>query len=290
MRIVYHLGAHCTDQERLIRCLLKNRDTLARQGIAVPGPARYRALLRDTAIQLRGAPASRDTQAMLLEQIAPDSSAERVVLSWDSFIGFAKGAVRGGLYPAAAERMRAFVQIFPDFETEFHLAIRNPATFVPALVARQRGRPGDEAVTDTDPTRLSWSAMVGALRAANPEVPVTVWCDEDTPLIWPEVLAAVSGCRPGTPFSDGDELLAEIMTPEGLAALRGALAAAPPADSAVWRRMVADHLARFARPEALETEIDLPGWDADLVAWLNAAYDRDVARLRDMPGVTLLWP
>ena len=25
MEIVYHLGAHCTDEERLLRCLLKNR-------------------------------------------------------------------------------------------------------------------------------------------------------------------------------------------------------------------------------------------------------------------------
>ena len=42
MRIVYHLGAHCTDDERLMRCLLKNRDVLSAQGIVVPGPSKYR--------------------------------------------------------------------------------------------------------------------------------------------------------------------------------------------------------------------------------------------------------
>ena len=47
MEIVYHLGAHCTDEERLLRCLLKNRGALSAQGIVVPGPARYRNLLRD---------------------------------------------------------------------------------------------------------------------------------------------------------------------------------------------------------------------------------------------------
>ena len=46
MRIVFHLGAHCTDDERLIRCLLKNRGLLAAQGIIVPGPAHYRSLIR----------------------------------------------------------------------------------------------------------------------------------------------------------------------------------------------------------------------------------------------------
>ena len=58
MRIVYHLGAHCTDEERLVRCLLKNRATLADQGIVVPAPTRYRKLLRDTAVQLKGQPAA----------------------------------------------------------------------------------------------------------------------------------------------------------------------------------------------------------------------------------------
>ena len=68
MRIVYHLGAHCTDEERLLRCLLRNRSTLADQGIEVPGPARYRNLLHETARQLRGASADRDTQSMLMDQ------------------------------------------------------------------------------------------------------------------------------------------------------------------------------------------------------------------------------
>ena len=67
MRIVYHLGVHCTDEDRLVRCLLKNRATLAEEGIAVPSPTRYRKLLRDAATQLRGAPASDDTAAMILD-------------------------------------------------------------------------------------------------------------------------------------------------------------------------------------------------------------------------------
>jgi hypothetical protein len=69
MRIVYHLGAHCTDEDRLVRCLLKNRAVLADQGIIVPSPTRYRKLMRDTAVQLRGATASIETQALVLEQI-----------------------------------------------------------------------------------------------------------------------------------------------------------------------------------------------------------------------------
>jgi hypothetical protein len=73
MRIVYHLGVHCTDEEKLLRCLLKNRGTLAEQGVVVPGPARYRTLLRDTLATLKGETASEATQALVLEQIMEES-------------------------------------------------------------------------------------------------------------------------------------------------------------------------------------------------------------------------
>ena len=53
MRIVYHLGAHFTDEERLLKCLLKNRGILSQNAVAVPGPKSYRVLLRDTIMSLK---------------------------------------------------------------------------------------------------------------------------------------------------------------------------------------------------------------------------------------------
>ena len=85
MRIVYHLGAHFTDDERLLRCLLKNRDVLAQHDIVVPGPNRYRRLLRETATKLKGKAAKVDEQALILEQIMEDDRAVRLILSWACF-------------------------------------------------------------------------------------------------------------------------------------------------------------------------------------------------------------
>ena len=114
MRIVYHLGAHCTDDERLLRCLLKNRGALAAQGIVVPGPTRYRNLMRDTAIALKGQTASLDTQALVLEQIIEGNVAERLILSWENFLSFAPWAVDGALYPSAGDRTRAHAGLSAD--------------------------------------------------------------------------------------------------------------------------------------------------------------------------------
>lgn len=291
MRIVFHMGVHCTDEERLLRCMLKNRGVLASEGILIPGPARYRALLRDTALQLRGQPATQDTEALLLDQIMDEDTAERLILSWDNFPGYVLNALRGSqFYPGAAERMRAFAQVFPDLQCEFHMAIRNPATFLPAVFERQKGRTMDEFTQGLDPLALRWSDVVAAIRAANPDVPLTVWCDEDTPLLEPDILRGLTGHSEGLALEDSDSVLAAIMPPEGLAQLRACLVENPPADADQRRCIVSEFLDTYALPEELEMDIAMPGWTADTVARMTEAYDRDVARIQRMDGVSLLLP
>ncbi|MFN4153166.1 MAG: hypothetical protein ACK4HF_00795 [Paracoccaceae bacterium] len=288
MRIVYHLGAHCTDEERLLRCLLKNRQALGEQGIVVPGPARYRSLLRDTAITLKGQPASRDTQALVLEQIMEEDRAERLILSWDNFLSFPQWVLKDRLYPAAAERVRAFTQIFPEIEAEFHLAIRNPATFLPELFAKQRDKTFAQFMDGTDPLHLHWSEVIEDVLDNNPGVPLTVWCDEDTPLIWPEVLQAVSGHAEGTALIDTDELLGLIMSPEGLARMNAYIDSHPVQTTTQRRRIVSAFLDKFSLPDRVEMELEVPGWTDETVAALTSAYHQDVARIRALSGVTFV--
>jgi hypothetical protein len=288
MRIVYHLGAHCTDDDRLIRCLLKNRAVLAEAGIAVPSPTRYRRLMRDTAVHLKGADATEAQQALILDQILDEGEADRVILSWDSFLSYPPWAVRGSLYPFAGERIRAFTRIFPDFEAEFHLALRNPATFLPALQRAVSARGQKDILENADPMHLRWSDVVIQILAQNPGVPLTVWCDEETPLIWPEVLQAVAGHDPGLDLRETDELLALIMNDIGLARLKTYMAEHPPQGVSQRRRVVSAFLEKFARPDRVEDEIDLPGWNDDLVARLTDRYAEDVARIMRLPGVTFL--
>lgn len=290
MRIVYHLGAHCTDEERLLRCLLKNRGALAEEGIIIPGPAKYRTLLRDTAMTLKGQPAAHETQTLVLDQILTETDAERLILSWDNFLGYAQGAVRRGIYSAGAERMRAFCQIFPEAETEFHLAIRNPATFVPAVFQKQHGRAYDEFMDGVDVETLRWSTLIAALRDANPDVPVTVWCDEDTPLLWPEVLQTVSGHSDEITLTDTDDLLGTIMSADGMQRMANYMASHPPQNAAQRRRVVSAFLDKFALPDQIEVAIDMDGWSAEMVERMTAAYDQDVAQIIAMDGVTVLTP
>lgn len=288
MRIVYHLGAHCTDEDRLVRCFLKNRAVLAEHGIVVPSPTRYRKLLRDTVIQLRGMDASAETQAMILEQIMDASEAQRLVLSWDSFLSLPPWAVRDGLYGQGGERLRAITRIFPDHESEFFLAIRNPATFLPALQAKLDGRGYDNILEGRDIFNLRWSDAVRQILRNNPGVPLTVWCDEEAPLIEPEVMQAITAHAPGTPLIDSDEVLAQIMNEIGLARMRRYCAEHPPQSVSQRRRVVTAFLEKFARPDRIEVELDVPGWSEEVVAHLTELYLRDVAYIARMTGVRMI--
>lgn len=292
MRIAYHIGVHCTDDDRLVRTLLRNAAPLAGNGVEVPDPARYRNLIRDTAIQLKGQPATAEVTAGVLEQFS-EARAEkdlRLVLSWENFLAFPAWAVKGQLYRTGGERMRTIRNIFPECEAEFHLALRNPATYLPELHRRQRGRPWAEFIEGTDPQELRWSDLILQLLAANPGVPVTVWADEDTPLIWPEVLRAVAGL-PALPALEGeDDLLDSLMTEDGMHRMRAYLASHPPQNMQQRRRVASAFLDKFARPERLEFSFDLPDWTEETVAALTERYERDLAYIAGLPGVTVITP
>lgn len=291
MDIAYHIGMHCTDDEALIRCLLRNKGKLLHEGIVVPGTGRYRPVLREALKTLRGAPAGAEMQQTMLDAILDEDSAERVVMSYDSFLCAQDKVIgEGMLYPMTTEKSPWFAQLFPGARSEFHLAIRNPATFLPALFARLSAKSYDEVMAGTDPLELSWSDFVRRLRDANPGMDITVWCDEDTPLIWPEVLAAVSGHGPEIELDHIYHRLGTLMSEDGMQRMLAYLEANPPASEESRRRVVTAFLDKYVMPEALELELDLPGWTDALVEDLSANYDDDIAEIAALDGVRLIQP
>ena len=72
MQVVFHIGAHCTDEDRLLKSLLKNRDTLQQHGVIVPGPSRYRRLIRQTLKSLDGAKPAAGAEATLIKTITDE--------------------------------------------------------------------------------------------------------------------------------------------------------------------------------------------------------------------------
>lgn len=289
MEIVYHLGVHLTDEDRLPRLLLRNRALLQEAGIVVPWPRQYRYLFRDLLGRLGGGPASAEMQDLLLDAVMVQDRPERVVFAHENFLAPRSGALSGGrFYPGAGPVAAALRNLFPDTPVGFTLGLRNPATFLPALFAAVQPLDYPTFLGGADPAALRWSEMLGRLVEAVPGCPVTVWCNEDSPLLWPVILRAVAGHPGELALAFADEFAAELMTEEGAQRMRDHFAARPPETEARRREETAAFLEQFARPDALEVELDLPGWTDALVGEITAAYDADMAEVARLPGVTLI--
>ncbi|MEP3686542.1 MULTISPECIES: hypothetical protein [Sulfitobacter] len=291
MQLVLHTGVHFTEDERLLKCLLRNQDDFAKAGIRVPGPSTYRNLFRDTLNAMHKTEPSDVARDVLLDAILDDGKADRVILSDANFFRSPATALKEGvLYPAAAVRMRRMTRLFPDDEISIFMAIRNPASLVPMLYEKAADKTSAAFWGERGPTDLRWSETIQQLREMAPEIPITVWCNEDTPLIWAQIIREMAELAPETKIKGGFDLLQSIMSEEGMRRFRGYVDTHPEMSEAQKRRVIIAFLDKYALEEEIEEELDMPGWTEELVEQMTALYDADVEIIRAMPGVTLIAP
>jgi hypothetical protein len=291
MQVVFHTGSHCTSEDLLMKSLLQNKDAFAKLGVAVPGPGRYRELLKQTCRALDYNKPSDDARDVLLDAILDDEVADRVLLSSAPILASRNYTLsEGQLYPNAGLRVSQLQQLFKYDQLEIFMAIRNPATFLPEVMAKVPPKLKAEALAETDLSTLKWSDTISQIRHHAPDVPVTVWCYEDAPLIWAEIIREMAGLNPGQKIKGGFALLSEIMTKEGMKRFRAYLHQKPEMPEVQKRRVMAAFLDKFAIDDMVEDELDLDGWTEELVDELTERYEEDTYVIQQMPGVNLIAP
>lgn len=291
MQVVIHAGAHHTDEDRLINCLSANREMLARHGTNVPDPQRYRRLVRDVLHQAQDTGLAPNARDILVDAISNEGAVDRLVLSNPGFFGTPKMAVSGGVFYGAAEhRLNMFRQLFPDDHLELFIGVVNPATFLPPLLKETEFDTVEALLRGHAAAHLRWSELITRIRTHHPDIPVTVWCNEDTPLIWSQVVRELAGIDPTVGFDGEFSLIEEIMTPAGRERFRGYLASHPGLTEVQKRRVVAAFLDKFADEAAIEEELDAPGWTDALVTALTDLYDEDMYTIQRMQGVQVIAP
>lgn len=289
MQVIFHAGAHHTDDDRLLKCLLNNKDDFTRRGVAVPGPGKYRTLLKDTFAALADADPSPHARDILVDAILDDEKADRLILSNSHFFGSPRFALgQGGFYPLAPRRLEQLQALFSSDQVEMFLAICNPATFIPNVLSRAAPQQRREILELNPPHALRWSDLLIRIREAVPDVRLTVWCNEDTPLLWAEIIREMAGLAPGTKIVGGFDLLREIMSHEGMKRFRAYLSQHPDMTDPQKRRVISAFLSKYALEDEIEEELDFPSWTEDLVDQLTDAYDADVERIQKMDGLRVL--
>jgi len=291
MQVVIHPGVHKTDGDRLIRSLRKNSALFEQSGIAVPKPSRYRRLIRDTLQGMENSPPADDAAQFIQDAILDDAQPERIVLSNENFFCVPKLAISSGiLYPKAEQKVALFAELFDEAEVELCMAIRDPASFLPAVFSDAPNDSFMDFMDGTDPMEIRWSSLIWRIRESVPNIGITIWCNEDTPLIWGEVLREVAGVEPTVALDGSYDLLPEIMSAEGLKRFHSYIDAHPDMTEMQIRRVISAFLDKFAIEEAIEEELDLPGWTEEYVEQLSAQYEEDLFEIGRIPGIQVINP
>jgi hypothetical protein len=247
--------------------------------------------LRDTLQAMAEGELLPEARDVLLEAILDGDLPDRMILSNDSFFGTPKLAVgKGVFYPGAELKLARLRRLFPHDSIELCLGLRNPATFLPAVHRLSPEMDIASFLDGTDPRELRWSELLARIRSAVPDIEVTVWCNEDTPLIWAYLVRELAGLAPNTKIIGGFDLLSEIMSKPGMQRFRAYLKANPVMTEIQKRRVIAAFLDKYALDEAIEEEVDLPGWSDRLISQMTEAYEQDVMAIKRLPGVELITP
>lgn len=291
MKIVLHAGAHATDEGRLINCLLQNRDILAKYGAEVPEPADYQNLIRDVLHAALQTGIPDDTRDILLDAILKDDTPERLILTNQRFFGTPKMAAYGGiLYETAETRLGFYQKMFFGDQIELFMGMCNPATFLPQLLNRTQFTTMDQFLRDKSPFEIRWSDLITRMREAAPNIGITVWCNEDTPLIWGRIMREMAGVKPGQPLKGTYSMMREIMRPEGMKRFKAYLTEKPRLSESQKCHVAAAFLEKYADDDALDHEIDVPGWSHEMVDRMAEIYDEDMAVISRIPGINLIMP
>lgn len=293
MQIILHLGVHCTDEDRLLKGLLRNAEDFRKDGVAIPGPSRYRTLLSEALNSLGDGEPAPEAREVLLDTILTEDPehVQRLILSHENLLTVPKLTLAGGrLYRKLEQRLTGMRKLFPEDEMEVCLGLRDFASFLPAVYSATPVSSFDEFLNGVDPMHLRWSHVITRIHETLPDAGVTVWCNEDTPLVWGEVMRELAGIELSRKIIGSFDIFSEIVSPEGMKRFRAFLKENPKINEMQKRRVMLAILDKYALEGAIEEELDLPGWDDAYVEALTALYEQDVERIGQMPGVTLIDP
>lgn len=287
--VAVHIGAPHTDNGQLTWSLRKDAQALFDMGIMIRRPGTYKKDVGQLLEKQAKAYVADEERELLLASIIKDHQVSRLILTDPGFLGVPAWLLNGGrMYKNAGRNTEELRELFRQNRCEFFLGIRNPATFIPAVFASQKVKNWEEFSAGTDLLGLRWSQVVKDILADNPDSPITVWCNEDTPLIWPKILGKVTALGSTFRFTGEHDILGEVMSEQGLKRLEKYLEERPELTEAQRVQVQSLFLKYFHSEDAIEEEIDLPGWSQNFIDDMTDVYLDDIAILERMPEITFM--
>ncbi|NOD62071.1 MULTISPECIES: hypothetical protein [unclassified Ruegeria] len=289
MQVIIHAGAAFADEGHILSSLVANRQMLAEMKTAPMGPRMSRQFVKimsDALIHGTSIEETRDSLAPLFPQ---DVNLERVILSSDKFFGPRRTALQHGqIYPFAGRRTAFTETLLEGAQLELFIGLVNPGLFIPKTLMSIHEDHRRDILASTDLSCLSWLSMIEDLRELAPQFKLTVWENENLPLIWGDIIRAMTGLPIETLLPDEYSFLSSLLTDAGQRQVQEILGRRTPLDLQGQREELAQVLEDQARPEQVEEELDLPGWNTDIFDAFTELYAQDMAAIRTMSDIRVL--
>jgi hypothetical protein len=230
MQIVYHIGAHCTDQESLHASLVKNNEMLVQKRVAPASTPKYQNINCGHLKAKAAGSRLEKTRLELLADILGNTEADRAIFTNGNFIRVPNRIFENEVfYMLAVEKLQAFGTLFSDHDIEISICIRDPESFIPAAFGELHGRSYDRLTAGTRAEVLQWHGLIDQIRATLPNVKITTWCNKNIPFIWPKLLCCVMWLTDEDPAEGGYDLITSALTQSGTQNLQNYFKANPPA-------------------------------------------------------------
>lgn len=289
MQVVIHAGAAFADEGQVLSSLSANKQALADCRAAILGPRGGRQFVKVLSDALAQDLSDAETQDGLHALLPDDPNVDRVILSNDKFFGPTRSALQHGqIYPFAGQRTAYVQTLLDDAQVEIFVGLVNPGFFIPKVLMSIHEDHRQEILTSTDLSCLSWLSMIEDLRDLAPQVQLTLWKNEHLPLILGDITRAMAGLPGDAPLVDEYALLSSLLTETGQQHVLDIVRGGVGLDKDAQREDLARVLEDYARPDEVEEELDLPGWNADIVDAFTELYEQDLAIIQTMQGIRML--
>lgn len=287
--LAFHIGAPFTDNGQLTWSLRKDAQRLLERGVLIRRPGTYMQAVNQLLRKQDQQTVTDQEREALLSGLVKEQPVSRIILTNSGFLGVPAWMLSGGrLYRNAGRNTEALRRAFPGNPCEFFLGLRNPASLIGPVFRSQTSRSWAQFAAGADFLNLRWSDVVADIQHHNPGCRVTVWCNEETPLIWPSILGRVTGLGDGFRFGGELDITRGIISEPGYERLEAYLSARPGLSETQREQVRALFLSYYHSEEAVEEEVDLPGWSQALVDDMSESYYADAELIRRMPGATFL--
>lgn len=291
MQVVFHVGTHTTDSERLLKNLLNNRDELLKLGTEPIPNGRHKGIFVDALASLKGGAATEEMEQILLDAVIEAEDVNRIIFSMAGFLGVPKLVVTPrGFFADVETRINGLMRLFPNAETEFFMAIRNPASMLNDIIQQDESIDYETYMGNMHPLDLRWREVVQRMARSVQGRRIVMWCYEDLPLIFPEVMRMMGNMPLDARLRGGQHYVDEALTPDGREKLKEAMRGYGQVSIGKRREIHGQILKQYGMAGRFDQVITLPGWTQELVDEISDNYYSDVAEIAVLPGVEFILP